>query len=114
MAGGVIRWLTDARLQRRLGAPKTEEELTALGDRGPGVLLASGYIAGGAIAGILIAFFSGAFGSAEAAVTEWSKAHNPFYAGPYADMLALIPFALICAYLLWRAAKYWPSRTPAV
>lgn len=37
----------------------TEEQLTAEGDRSPGVLLASGYIAGGALAGIVIAFMQG-------------------------------------------------------
>ena len=33
----------------------------AEGDRSAGVLMSSGYIAGGAIAGIFIAFASGAF-----------------------------------------------------
>jgi uncharacterized oligopeptide transporter (OPT) family protein len=33
-------------------------QLVAEGDKSPGVLLASGYIAGGAIAGILIAFMA--------------------------------------------------------
>jgi len=70
----------------------TEEQLTAEGDKSPGVLLASGYIAGGAIAGIIIAFMMGVFTKADAATTKWAEAHNPFYDGPNADWLALIPF----------------------
>ena len=37
----------------------TEDQLIAEGDKSPGVLMASGYIAGGAIAGIIIAFLAG-------------------------------------------------------
>ena len=55
------------------------------------MLLASGYIAGGAIAGIVIAFMAGALGSVDAALTNWAEAHNPFFAGPNADWLALLP-----------------------
>jgi putative OPT family oligopeptide transporter len=53
--GGMIRWLADRHLRKRLaGKALTEDELVAEGDKSPGVLLASGYIAGGAIAGIVI------------------------------------------------------------
>jgi hypothetical protein len=44
--GGMLRWLTD-----RIGKNKSASE-----DSSPGVLLSSGYIAGGAIAGMLAAF----------------------------------------------------------
>ena len=40
----------------------------------------------------------------DAAVTAWSTAHNPFYAGPWADALALLPFAALCA-LLYLVAR---------
>jgi putative OPT family oligopeptide transporter len=46
--GGLVRWGVD-RLRRR---PAAEAETS------PGVLLSSGYIAGGAIAGVVIAFFT--------------------------------------------------------
>ena len=58
--GGMVRWLGDRYVRRKhRGRNLTEEQLTAEGDKSPGVLLASGYIAGGAIAGILIAFMAG-------------------------------------------------------
>ena len=52
------------------------------------MLFASGYIAGGAIAGILIAFLAGVLGDFDAALQRWAAANNPFYAGPYAGPAA--------------------------
>src|SRR5438045_5008280 len=61
--GGMVRWLGDAYQRKKHAASNlTAEQLTAEGDKSPGVLLASGYIAGGAIAGILIAFMAGIMG----------------------------------------------------
>jgi putative OPT family oligopeptide transporter len=105
--GGLVRWLVDKRLRHELREHKlTEEELAAEGDKSPGVLLASGYIAGGAIAGILIAFIEGGFGDFSAGLTKWAEAHNPFFAGPNADWLALLPFAALTLvlYLVGREA----------
>ena len=54
--GGMIRWLVDRKLRQQPAHAKlTQEEFNAESDKSPGVLLASGYIAGGAIAGIIIA-----------------------------------------------------------
>lgn len=96
--GGLIRWWVDAARRRRLRS-LTQEQLIAEGDRSPGVLLASGYIAGGAIAGIVIAFLAGVFDRTDAALNDWSEAHNPFFHGAWSDLLSLIPFVLICALL---------------
>jgi putative oligopeptide transporter, OPT family len=96
--GGLIRWWVDAARRRRLRG-LTEEQLIAEGDRSRGVLLSSGYIAGGAIAGIVIAFLAGVFDRADAALNDWSEAHNPFFHGPWSDPLSLIPFVLICMLL---------------
>jgi hypothetical protein len=49
--GGLLRWLTD---KMRGGATETGAEA----DTSPGVLLSSGYIAGGTLAGLVIAFFA--------------------------------------------------------
>ena len=57
-AGGVIRWLVERRY-------KSEERSLAEIESGPGVLFASGMIAGGAIGGIVIAAIAGKFGSAD-------------------------------------------------
>jgi putative OPT family oligopeptide transporter len=98
--GGLVRWLVDRHIRRRLRAHNlSEDELVAEGDKSPGVLLGSGYIAGGAIAGIIIAFIQGGLGKVDAAITNWSVTHNRFYEGPNADWLALLPFAALVAYL---------------
>ncbi len=98
--GGLIRALVDRRLRRRTAhAQLSEARLVEESDKSPGVLLASGYIAGGAIAGILIAFLAGALDRQDAALTAWSTAHNPFFAGPWSDALSLLPFAALCATL---------------
>jgi hypothetical protein len=76
--------------------------LAADADRSPGVLAASGYIGGGAIAGILIAINQELLASIDAKFTDWSVQHNPFWEAinyPNADALSLIPFALLCGFL---------------
>ena len=98
--GGLIRRLVDRRLRNQTSSAQlTEEQFTAESDKSPGVLLASGYIAGGAIAGILIAFLAGILDRFDAALTDWSAAHNPFFAGPNSNLLSLLPFAAICVVL---------------
>ncbi len=77
----------------------TEEQLQAEGDKSPGVLMASGYIAGGAIAGIIIAFMAGLMERLDTRLTDWAKDHNPFFNGPHADLLSLIPFAMLTVLL---------------
>jgi len=102
-AGGCIRWLVDHFSHRKPGL--SDAEFVAETDKSPGVLLASGYIAGGAIAGIVIAFLAGFFGDTDAAIARWAKAANPFFAGPYSDALSLIPFLAICATLFHIGSK---------
>lgn len=98
--GGLVRWLVDRRTRRRPGyETMSYEQFVAETDKSPGVLLASGYIAGGAIAGIVIAFLAGVLGGFDKWITDWSTAHNPFFEGPHADLLSLIPFAAIVIYL---------------
>jgi len=98
--GGLVRWLVDRRLRKTLASKNlSEERFQAEADRSPGVLLASGYIAGGAIAGIIIAIMAGAFDQVDDSLTKWSRANNPFFEGPYADMLSLIPFAIMLIFL---------------
>jgi putative OPT family oligopeptide transporter len=102
--GGLVRWLVDRRARKQAAyAAMSEEQFAAETDKSPGVLLASGYIAGGAIAGIVIAFLAGVLGDFDAAVTKWSAANNPFFDGPYSDLLTLIPFAAITICLWWVA-----------
>jgi putative OPT family oligopeptide transporter len=112
--GGLVRWAVDYRTRRKAAyVGMTEEQFVAESDKSPGVLLSSGYIAGGAIAGILIAFLAGVLNEFDAAVTAWSEANNPFFAGAHADLLALIPFALIVGFLFLVAREkvLTPRRT---
>ena len=87
--------------------------LTAEGDKSPGVLLASGYIAGGAITGIVIAAkeLVGPLAAMGHRIEEWQNAHNPFLNGAYSDLLALFPFVVLCVllYLVGRDVLLRPS-----
>jgi putative OPT family oligopeptide transporter len=109
--GGLVRWLVDRRRRKELiNEAMDEAQLNADADRSPGVLAASGYIAGGAIAGILIAITQGVpkLEWLDALFTRWSQ-QNPFVTNlagwPAADLLALIPFALLIAVLYFAARE---------
>lgn len=98
--GGLVRWLVDWRRRHELRAHNLDQaQLQADSDRSPGVLLASGYIAGGAIAGIVIAFMAAALSKVDSRITDWAVKHNPLFAGPHSDWLALLPFAALCGFL---------------
>lgn len=100
--GGLVRWLVDRRMRKKPAyAALSDAQFTEESDKSPGVLLSSGYIGGGAIAGIVIAILAGvpAFEGLNDAVAKWADAHNPFFSGPYSDALTLIPFAALCVYL---------------
>ena len=100
--GGMVRWLVDRYLKVKFRHKNLSEmELTAEGDKSPGVLLASGYIAGGAITGIVIAAkeMVGPLAAIGHRIEQWQTAHNPFLIGAYSDLLALLPFIGLSALL---------------
>jgi putative OPT family oligopeptide transporter len=104
--GGMVRWLVDRRNnQLPQYAKLNEEEKQAAGDRSSGTLLASGYIAGGALAGIIIAITAGVLTDFDNTMNKWAEAANPFFAGPNSDLLSLIPYAAIVALLYWVARE---------
>jgi putative OPT family oligopeptide transporter len=105
--GGAVRWLVDKYLRKKPeNLNLTEEQMAAETDKSPGVLLASGYIAGATLAGVIFAFLN----LKESIVTwlkgfeEWATHHNPFFEGPNSDVLGMIPFLLltILLYLVGR------------
>jgi hypothetical protein len=87
--GGMARWLVD----------KISRKTSAESEMSPGVLLSSGYIAGGAIAGILAAFL---------ALSPWltetldlREKLGPTLAGWIeSDWLPLIPFGVLVLLLV--------------
>ena len=112
--GGMVRWFVDRAQRKRLrGVKLSEEQLNAEADKSPGVLLSSGYIAGGALAGIAIAYMAAATADFSDAVDKWSTDHNPFYStaawnawGPQvaegssrSDLLTLLPFLALIVFL---------------
>jgi len=99
--GGMIRFLVDKWIARKhADSDLTHDELIAEGDKSPGVLMASGYIAGGAIAGIIIAFLAGVpmMAGFNARIASFGES-NPFHNGSGADLLSLIPFAILVVLL---------------
>jgi uncharacterized oligopeptide transporter (OPT) family protein len=116
-AGGMVRWLVDAHTRRRHREKNlSEEQLMAEGDKSPGVLLASGYIAGGAIAGIVIALLQGVdrLAAVDNGFSKWATGHNPVYSGPYSDALSMVFFLGLCGflYLVGRESLLAPRRPP--
>jgi putative OPT family oligopeptide transporter len=100
--GGTLRWLADRR-NNRLPQYKglDEEGQQAAGDSSSGVLLSSGYIAGDALAGIVIAITAGVMTDFDTAITKWAETSNPFFEGPSSDWLSLLPYAVLMAVLVW-------------
>lgn len=103
--GGMVRWLVDRYLKGKFRHKNLSEmEMTAEGDKSRGVLLASGYIAGGALAGIIIAFMASRLPALSKQIEDWSTENNPFFHGASADLLALLPFVVLCI-LLYLAGR---------
>ena len=100
--GGMVRLGVDKYLRRKFADKNlSEEQLVAETDKSAGVLLASGYIAGGALAGVVHAFLnlSERIGARLTGFEVWSKANNAFFEGPRADLLALIPLSVLTVLL---------------
>jgi len=112
--GGAVRWLADRYIRHKYeGTNLTEDELIAEGDKSPGVLMASGYIAGGAIAGILIAFMAGVpfMANFNKSLDKFAES-NPFVSGGSADLLSCIPFVILVGllYLVGREVLLAPKQ----
>lgn len=90
--GGVLRWVADG------WTKKSESE----GDMSPGVLFSSGYIAGGAIAGIIIAMLS--LSPSLSASMDMSER---FAALAKSDLTSVAAFGIISALLLLVGGEKW-------
>ena len=127
--GGMIRWLVDKYLRKKLKHKElSEDQIVAETDKSPGVLMASGYIAGGALAAIVIAILQGVprqgLANFNKAIEDWSTAKNPFFGEvgngrlfdkvfgpssggfigslthPSTDFMSMIPFLILMILLL--------------
>lgn len=112
--GGIIRYLVDIYLKRKLAQKNlTEDEIAAETDKSNGVLLASGYIAGGAIAGILIALFAvqPSLKGIQDAAEHWAKDGNPFFSS---DLLGFLPLLAIAVVLYLVGRELWLAGKKAI
>lgn len=107
--GGVVRWAVDLYLRKKFAKQNlTHEQIDAETDKSNGVLMASGYIAGGAIAGIMVALFSldnfeflKYLKDTKEGWAKWAETGNPFFAGDNADWLGMIPFWILAIILYY-------------
>jgi uncharacterized oligopeptide transporter (OPT) family protein len=100
--GGLLRWLTD----RWRGKSASESET----ETSPGVLLASGYIAGGTLCGLIIAFFAFLPDSFNA-MLDLSRVYNTEdTVSP--KVVALVTFGILAAVLLLVGGRRAPRGGP--
>jgi len=101
--GGLLRWLAE----RWRGKPASE----AASETSPGVLLSSGYIAGGTLCGLIVAFFAFLPESFNEAINlgrrYFGKEFDPDENGG-ARVAALIMFGLLAVILLWIGSRKEP------
>jgi putative OPT family oligopeptide transporter len=93
--GGLLRWLADR--WRGVSASEAETETS------PGVLLSSGYIAGGTLCGLLLGFVFMSMGPAALSLTS-VKPEN-YLESDEAKIAAVIAFAVVGAILLWVGSR---------
>jgi len=100
--GGIVRWAVDLYLKKKLANKNlTEDEIIAETDKSPGVLLASGYIAGGALAGILLAVATEFLSDTMKGFETWAETSNPLFKGNNSDWLGMIPFWIMAIILYY-------------
>ena len=112
--GGMVRWGVDRYLRAKPeNRALTEEEMAAKTDQSPGVLLSSGYIAGATLAGVIFSFLnlSESVTSKLTGIEQWATKNNPFFEGPFSDLLGLIPLFIltIVLYLVGREILLKPK-----
>ncbi|MBW7848405.1 MAG: oligopeptide transporter, OPT family [Bacteroidales bacterium] len=91
LVGGIVAWYVTSRSNdARLNQARKER----------GTLIASGFIAGGALMGVVSAMLK--FGGINFVNAEW-------FASNSAEVLGLLMFALICAYVIWESLKAKPE-----
>jgi putative OPT family oligopeptide transporter len=98
--GGFLRWLSD----RLRGASASETET----ETSPGVLLASGYIAGGTLCGLIIAFFAFLPDAFNKALDLGALIGKDFAESNTGKLLALATFGVLAVILLYVGSRKAP------
>ena len=98
LLGGAIAWFVSTRSKdAALNAARLDK----------GTLIASGFIAGGALMGVVSAILK--FAGCEWFLTGWNMPGAADAAGYYtaapAEMVAIVPLVLLCAYTVWASMK---------
>lgn len=86
LVGGAIAWFVGSR-------SKDKQVNTERQDKG--TLIASGFIAGGALMGVVSAVLK--FANVDWFLYDWNSA--------YGEVIAIVPFILLCAYMIWASMK---------
>ncbi len=92
LVGGIIAWFVTTRSKNE-GVNQARKER--------GTLIASGFIAGGALMGVVSAMLK--FGGINFVNNEWFESHT-------AEALALVMFAVISAYMIWESLRAKPEK----
>jgi putative OPT family oligopeptide transporter len=108
--GGLLRWLTDR--WRGVSASEAETETS------PGVLLSSGYIAGGTLCGLLIGFLimllpKNFFAALHLGSQYFGDAYGKGEI-PSTKIVALVMFVILAAILLWVGTRKTPPENDPV
>ncbi len=91
LVGGLIAWYVTTRSKdAKLNQARKER----------GTLIASGFIAGGALMGVVSAILK--FGGINFVNTEW-------FASNAAEAIAILMFAIICGYVIWESMRAKPE-----
>ncbi len=91
LVGGIIAWFVTTRSKDiKLNQARKER----------GTLIASGFIAGGALMGVVSAMLK--FGGINYVNAEWFESNA-------AEALALLMFAVICGYVVWESLRAKPE-----
>jgi uncharacterized oligopeptide transporter (OPT) family protein len=98
--GGLLRWLSD----RLRGKSASESET----ETSPGVLLASGYIAGGTLCGLIIAFFAVLPDAFTNAIDLGALIDKAYIKSEAAKLAALATFIVLAAVLLYVGSRKVP------
>ena len=98
LVGGAIAWFVGSRSKdASVNAARTDK----------GTLIASGFIAGGALMGVVSAVLK--FAGCELWLDKWNTripgVSDAYFTAAPAEMIAIVPFVLLCGYLIWASMK---------